>query len=198
MSNLAGSTFVFIGRSGCGKGTQAALLQTYLESKGCEVLKLGTGDFARERAGRDTLTGKWIKSILEAGGFFPHWLAGALMIEMIEPKLTGLEQVLLLDGSPRRMHEAEVLDDFMAHLKRPRVRAIHLDISEDECRRRMLARGRGDDTEDAIKNRLTWFKTQVAPVLDYYGDRLISIPAEGDIKAIHDNLIKSLSLSTTH
>ncbi|MDO8582733.1 MAG: nucleoside monophosphate kinase [bacterium] len=190
--DLTGFTFVFIGRSGCGKGTQAALLQTYLESTGCEVLKLGTGDFARERAQKNTLTGKWIKSILDAGGFFPHWLAGALMIEMIEPKLTAHEQVLLLDGSPRRMHEAEVLDDFMAHLKRPLVKAIHLDISEDECSRRLIARGRGDDTEDAIKNRLTWFKTQVAPVLDYYGDRLISVSGEGLPESIHAKIVESL------
>lgn len=196
MSELTGSTFVFIGRSGCGKGTQAALLQTYLESKGCEVLRLGTGDFARERAQKNTLTGRWIKSILDAGGFFPSWLAGALMIEMIEPNLTKHEQVLLLDGSPRRMHEAEVLDDFMAHLKRPAVRAIHLDISEDECRRRLMARGRGDDTEDAIQNRLSWFTTQVAPVLDYYGDRLITVSGEGAIETIHDSIITSLKTSS--
>lgn len=192
MADLTGSTFVFIGRSGCGKGTQAALLKTYFEGRGCEVLKLGTGDFARERAKRDTLTGKWIKSILEAGGFFPHWLAGALMVEMIEPQLTAHEQVLILDGSPRRMHEAEVLDDFMAHLKRPPVRAIHLDISEEECRKRMLARGRGDDTEDAIKNRLTWFETQVAPVLGYYGDRLISVSGVGSPESINANILAKL------
>lgn len=195
MSNLAGSTFVFIGRSGCGKGTQAAFLQTYLQGEGCEVLRLGTGDFARKRAQKDTLTGKWIKSILDAGGFFPSWLAGALMIEMIEPELTQLEQVLLLDGSPRRMHEAEVLDEFMKHLHRPPVRVIYLDISEEESRRRLLARGRDDDTESAITNRLAWFTTQVAPVLDYYGSRLISIPAEGDSKVIHDT-IKSLLTSS--
>ncbi len=198
MADLIGSTFVFIGRSGCGKGTQAALLQKYCTEKGCDVVRLGTGDFARERAQKNTLTGKWIKSILDAGGFFPSWLAGALMLEMIEPRLTSHEQVLLLDGSPRRMHEAEVLDDFMAHLKRPSVYAIHLDISEDESRRRLLARGRGDDTEDAITSRLTWFKTQVEPVLSYYGDRLITVSGEGAIETIHDSIIASLSLPTTH
>ena len=196
MADLTGATFVFIGRSGCGKGTQAALFQKYLEGKGCEVVRLGTGDFARTRAQKNTLTGKWIKSILDAGGFFPAWLAGALMMEMIEPALTTHKQVLLLDGSPRRMHEAEVLDDFMRHLKRPPVWAIHLDISEDECRRRLTARGRSDDTEDAIASRLAWFATQVVPVLDYYGDRLISVSGEGNIMAIHDTIIKSLS--TTH
>ncbi len=198
MTDSAGSTFVFIGRSGCGKGTQAALLTTYLEGKGYEVLKLGTGDFARERAQKNTLTGKWIKSILEAGGFFPHWLAGALMVEMIEPQLTKAEQVLLLDGSPRRMHEAEVLDDFMTHLKRPAVRAIHLEISAEECRRRLLARGRGDDTEEAITSRLTWYETQVAPVLGYYGNRLIAVNGEDDVDTIHKNLIASLSLPANH
>src|SRR3989344_6595809 len=190
--DLKSSTFVFIGRSGCGKGTQAALLENYLKMQGCEVLRLGTGDFARKHAQKDTLTGKWIKSILKAGCFFPHWLAGALMVEMIEPRLITHEQVLLLDGSPRRMHEAEVLDDFMAHLKRQKVRAIHLDISEDESRKRLLARGRGDDTEDAITSRLAWFKTQVMPVLDYYGDRLISVSGVGNPEDISASIIKFL------
>lgn len=195
--DLKGSTFVFIGRSGCGKGTQAALLQTYLEGAGYEVVRLGTGDFARERAKRNTLTGHWIKSILDAGGFFPHWLAGALMVEMIEPQLTAHEQILLLDGSPRRMHEAEVLDDFMGHLKRPPVRAIHLNIDEAESRRRMLARGRSDDTEDAITSRLAWFQTQVAPVLGHYGDRLISVSGIGAVEHIHDSIIASISSLST-
>lgn len=190
--DLKGFTFVFIGRSGCGKGTQAALLQTYLLSMGCKVLRLGTGDFARERAQKNTLTGKWIKSILDAGGFFPSWLAGGLMIEMIEPNLTSHDQVLLLDGSPRRMHEAQVLDEFMAHLERPPVRPIYLDINEAESRRRLLARGRGDDTEDAITNRLAWFNTQVMPVLGYYGDRLITVSGEGDVNAISAKIIASL------
>ncbi len=192
MSDLTGSTFVFIGRSGCGKGTQAALLEAHLEGKGYEVLRLGTGDFARERAQKDTLTGHWIKSILDAGGFFPDWLAGALMLEMIEPRLTAQGQVLFLDGSPRRMHEAEVLDEFTAHLKRPPVRAIHLDIGEEESRRRMLARGRSDDTEAAITSRLGWFTTKVAPVLDYYGSRLISVSGEGAPEAINAKIIESL------
>lgn len=192
MPDLAGSTFVFIGRSGCGKGTQAALFQKHLEGLGHEVLRLGTGDFARERAQRETLTGQWIKSILAAGGFFPDWLAGALMLEMIEPHLTDTKQVLLLDGSPRRLHEAQVLDEFMAQLKRPPVRAIHLDIGEDESRRRMLERGRGDDTEDAITSRLAWFTTKVAPVLDYYGDRLISVSGEGAPEAIGAIIIESI------
>lgn len=192
MADISGATFVFIGRSGCGKGTQAELLQKHLAEKGYDVLRLGTGDFARERAAKETLTGKWIKSILDAGGFFPDWLAGALMLEMIEPRLTMAGQVLLLDGSPRRMHEAQVLDEFMAHLKRPPVRAIYLDIGEDESRRRMLARGRSDDMEVAITSRLSWFTAKVAPVLDYYGDRLISVSGEGVPEAISANIIESL------
>jgi len=192
MTDLSGSTFVFIGRSGCGKGTQAALLQTYLEKQGYEVLRLGTGDFARARAARNTLTGKWIKSILDAGGFFPDWLATTLMLEMIEPNLIAPKQILLLDGSPRRMHEAQVLDEFMDHIKRPPVRAIHLDIGEAESRRRMLLRGRSDDTEDAITSRLTWFTKKVAPVLNHYGNRLISVSGEGKPESISATIIQSL------
>ncbi len=192
MSQLAGTTFVFIGRSGCGKGTQAALLQKYLEEKGGKVVRLGTGDFARERAQKNTLTGKWIQSILDAGEFFPSWLANALVFEMIEPALISREQVVLLDGSPRRLSEAQVLDEYMENLHRPRVQPIYLDISEDESRRRLIARGRADDTKDAITNRLAWFTTEVVPVLTYYGNRLITVSGEGDISAIHAKIIESL------
>lgn len=190
--DYAGATFVFIGRSGCGKGTQAALLKKYLEEQGCKTLSLGTGDFARRRAEKDTLTGHWIRDILAAGGFFPSWLASSLMLEMIEPELTSLEQVLLLDGSPRRLSEAQVLDEFTNHLKRPPVRPICLDISEEESRRRLIARARGDDTTDAITNRMAWFATEVVPVLNYYGDRLITVSGEGDINDISAKIIASL------
>ena len=190
--DYTGRTFVFIGRSGCGKGTQAALLQKYLTEKGYEVLRLGTGDFARIRAQKNTLTGKWIQSILDAGGFFPSWLANALVLEMIEPALISLEQIVLLDGSPRRLSEAQVLDEYMENLHRPRVQPIYLDISEDESRRRLIARGRADDTKDAITNRLAWFTTEVVPVLTYYGNRLITVSGEGDISAIHAKIIESL------
>ena len=155
-------------------------------------MRLGTGDFARTRAQKDTLTGKWIKSILDAGGFFPSWLANGLILEMIEPNLTSHEQVLLLDGSPRRLSEAQVLDEFMNNLNRPSVHPIYLDISEEESRRRLMARGRGDDTADAITNRLAWFTTQVLPVLSYYGDRLITVSGEGDVNAINAKIIESL------
>lgn len=190
--DYAGATFVFIGRSGCGKGTQAALLQKYLEEKGCKTLRLGTGDFARARAQKDTLTGHWIKSILDAGGFFPSWLASALMLEMLEPALVSLEQVLLLDGSPRRLSEAQVLDEFTGYLRRPPIRPIYLDISGEESRRRLIARGRGDDTADAIENRLAWFTAEVVPVLTYYGNRLITVSGEGDVSAINAKIIASL------
>ncbi len=192
MSRLTGATLVFIGRSGCGKGTQAALLEKYLTEKGGEILRLGTGDFARSRAQKNTLTGRWIKSILDAGGFFPSWLASGLLLEMIEPNLISNEQVLLLDGSPRRLFEAQVLDEFMNYLHRSPVRPIYLDISEKESRRRLMARGRSDDTAEAIENRCAWFTKEVLPMLDYYGNRLITIPAEEDIASVQSKLRESL------
>lgn len=187
-----GRTFIFIGRSGCGKGTQAALLEKYIKEQGCEVVRLGMGDFARTRAQQNTLTGKWIQSILNAGGFFPSWLASSLMLEMMESQLVSHDQVVLLDGSPRRLSEAQVLDEFMENLHRPPVQPIYLDISEDESRRRLVSRGRSDDTADAITNRLAWFTTQVIPVLNYYGDRLITVTGESDINAINAKIIESL------
>jgi adenylate kinase len=192
MAELSGSTFVFIGRSGCGKGTQAKLLEEYLKGLGLTVINVGTGAFARERAAEQTLMGRWIKSILDVGGFFPSWLADTLMLQMIEPHLLNGSEVLIIDGSPRRLSEAKVLDEFMAHIKRSSVRPIYLDISEDESRRRLLARGRGDDTPEVISNRLSWFSSEVIPVLNYYGDRLMRVPGEELPEEIHARIKASV------
>ena len=110
------------------------------------------------------------------------------MLEMIEPNLVSREQILLLDGSPRRLFEAQVLDEFMAHLHRPRVKPIYLDISNEESTRRLIARKRSDDTAEAIHNRLAWFTTEVIPTIDYYGDRIIRVSGEGDIAKIQSDI----------
>ncbi len=192
MNDLAGKTFVFIGRPGSGKGTQSELFVKRLESEGYDVLRLTVGDLGRALGARKTLIGAWVKDMLGKGAAFPSWLAFTLLVDELAESLKSTGQVLILDGAPRRLFEAKSLDELMANLGRSAPRAIHIDISEDESRRRLTARMRGDDTPDAIENRLSWFTTEVMPVIDYYDGRLIQVKGEGEIASVQELLAASV------
>ncbi len=63
-------TIFFIGKPGCGKGTQAKLLS---ERTGWTVIS--AGQQFRAIAALDTRVGRKIKSEIEAGLLAPHWFA---------------------------------------------------------------------------------------------------------------------------
>lgn len=199
---LTGSTFGFIGRSGCGKGTQIKLLETFLRGEGYGVVCIGLGAFGRELAQKETVMGRWIKTIIEQGKQYPGWLASSLIVQAIFTLLENTNQILLLDGSPRRLREAQIMEEFMKDIGRSPVRLIHLDISEDEARKRLLNRGRADDIPSAIEMRLKWFTTEVLPVIAYYenygsptsidGKRVITINSEQSISAVQEEIRQKL------
>lgn len=193
MENFQGQTFLLIGRSGSGKGVQGELLEKWLEGQGQFVLRLVTGNEARHLAEQDSVMGRWTKAVLDQGGVLPSWLPASLLISIIAERLIDPKQIILFDGSPRRVPEAQILDELMKDLSRPLPQAIYLEVSEEECRRRLIERARGDDKKlSAIESRLSWFKTETLPVFDYYGDRVIRISGQGTIEEIHANVIKKL------
>ena len=194
MVNIKGSTFGLIGRSGCGKGTQIKLLELFLKKAGYEVISIGLGKFGRELAQKETVIGRWIKTIIENGKQYPVWLASSLTTQAIYTSLKNADQILLLDGLPRRLAEARVLEELLKDIGRSPIVPIHLDISEDEARKRLLSRGRADDTPEAIQMRLSWFTTEVMPVLDYYGERVITISGEQSIEAAHKEIQQKLKI----
>ena len=61
-------TYIFIGRSGCGKGTQAELLKKYLESKKKEVFYLESGTRFREFIFASGHTANLSRALMEKGG----------------------------------------------------------------------------------------------------------------------------------
>lgn len=188
MALAPGSTFVFIGRPGSGKGTQSELFVEWLKAEGNDVVRLTIGDLGRALGKRNTLIGRWVNGMLSEGAAFPSWLAFTLLVDELAEVLAKPAQIVVLDGAPRRLFEAKSLDELMERLGRPAPRAIYLDISPDEARARLTARRRGDDTPDAIENRLAWFETEVMPVLEYYDDRVVRIAGNGEIAAVQETI----------
>ena len=94
-----------------------------------------------------------------------------------------------MDGAPRRLFEAQALDELMKDIGRSLPCAVHLAISPEESRARLVLRGREDDTESGIGRRLAWFETEVVPVISYYEGRCAEVAGEGDPKEIHRAIV---------
>jgi adenylate kinase len=162
-------TFIFIGRSGCGKGTQAKMLQEYL--KRCDtdhdVLYVQTGQELREFIKGTSTTQKLCKELYDKGGLQPEFLAVYMWTNVLINKYTTGEHIIM-DGMPRKYHEAGVLDSVWSFYKMKPPFVIYLDIPKEESIKRLMARRRFDDKEEEIRERLSWFETEVIPTLDFF------------------------------
>jgi len=179
MQDFRSHTFCFLGRSGSGKDTQRIVLEPFFKKSGCKVLHVSTGDQGRALREKGTAIGLYIKKILEAGDLFPDWLASSLWVCVLNVEMMT-DDVVILDSTPRRLEEAKFLDEYMTTTGRPLPIPIYLDISEEEATRRLLARGRFDDKPEVVAERLSWFKTSVLPIVDYYGKRIVKVDGLGE------------------
>jgi adenylate kinase len=75
---------------------------------------------------------------------------------------------------------------------------VNLVISDEVAIKRLMARGRNDDTEEAIRTRLAWTKSDVLPQLELLRQRgrtIIEIDGEPEVETIHQNILAALQLS---
>lgn len=190
-------TYIFFGRSGSGKGTQAELLRQYLENKGNDVLYIETGDRFRSFMQEDNYTSMKTKQIIGQGQLMPAFMPIYLWAKELVARYTGYEE-LVLDGLCRNITEAPVLDSALKFYGITHAYVIHLDVSRDWATDRMHGRSRADDTADYINTRLDWFDREIPPVLDFFlgrdGYTSVRINGEQSIEDVHKEIIEQLSL----
>lgn len=100
---------------------------------------------------------------------------------------------LILDGYPREKAQADWL---VAHADRYPIEAVLvIDVAEDEVMRRLMVRGRPDDTKSAIAQRIEIFKTETKEVLDGLaksGVKIIHVDGNGTIEQTHQNVMRAI------
>jgi adenylate kinase len=183
-------TIFFIGKPGCGKGTQAKLLS---EKTGWPIIS--SGSQFRAIANEDTPVGKKIKSEIDVGGLAPHWFAMYLYLK----SLFGVADTanVIFDGFNRKILEAELVIDSLKWLDRPAV-VINISVSDDEVRRRLAGRkiieGRADD--DAVEERLKEYREFTEPALALFRKEgvLVEIDGEQSPEAIAADINAALAL----
>lgn len=187
--------FVFFGRSGCGKGTQAKLLADFLKAKGRDVLYVETGSAFREIIKGDNLTSENTRNLIKEGHLMPVFLPIWIWTDLMVKKFTGNED-MILDGVCRRHEEAIALDSAFDFYKIKKPNIILMNVSKEWSYNRMMERKRADDSPEKIQNRLSWFEKDVLPSIEYFKNKkeynFMEINGEQSIGAVHADIIKAL------
>ncbi len=143
-----------MGPQGSGKTTQAEKL-----AESFNIPHLESGEVFREIAKQDSELGKTVKAALEKGQLVGRETADAVIEEMFLK--AKFHDHVIVDGFPRDLVQAQTHKGKID-------RVFNLEVSEEECIRRLSARGRADDTPQIIKERLRLYYERTVPVLNWF------------------------------
>ena len=178
---------VLLGPPGAGKGTQA---QKLAEKLG--IPHIYTGDLFRHNISNETNLSLEAKKFLDAGDLVPAKLTNAL----VDDRLNDADAAdgFILDGFPRSVEQAETLREMLAARNTKLDAVLEFRVSEDELLNRLKSRGRADDTDDVILNRMKVYRDETAPLLDYYSDELKTVDAVGSLDEVFARALRSLGM----
>ncbi len=205
---------VLLGPQGAGKGTQAERLARKLGAE-----HISTGDLVRAEIKQGTELGRQIQDYNDRGELVPD----EIIVDMAKPHLKG--DGWLLDGFPRNENQAKVLDEALSDVGQGLDAAIALEAPDEDLVARLSGRRqsestgkiyhvehdpppedgsdegpfiqRGDDTEEAIRNRLKIYHEQTEPLKDYYGGKgiLATVDATRPIPEVTKEMLDALNVS---
>ena len=200
---------VLLGAPGSGKGTQAKRI-----SEKMNIPHISTGDIFRDNIMRKTELGLKIKAIIDGGDLCPDELTIAIVRERL--KEDDCKNGYLLDGFPRNLAQAKALDE---HDAPDKVIELNIPLSKLEHRltgRRLCSKCRssfntadigeiidcpkcggelyirGDDNVDSVRERLSVYKSQTAPLIDYYKEqgKLLVVDADKTREEVFESILK--------
>jgi len=176
---------VLLGPPGAGKGTQATKLAENLG-----VPQISTGDLFRHNITTGTKLGLEAKQYLDAGDLVPASLTNALVDDRLND--SDVAGGFILDGFPRSVEQAGALHDMLERRNLKLDAVLEFRVPEDELVHRLKGRGRADDTEDVIRNRMKVYRDETAPLLDYYQHELKTVDAVGALEEVFARALHAL------
>lgn len=163
---------IFLGPPGAGKGTQAARVAEMFQ-----IPHISTGDILRHHVAEQTPLGQQAKTYMDQGDLVPD----ELILDMVRHRLEQADahRGWILDGFPRNVAQALFVEQLLSSMvngipqsiQGTDLQVINLDAPDDVVVKRLLARGRKDDTEETIRHRLQVYREQTAPLIEFYHNR---------------------------
>jgi adenylate kinase len=176
---------VLLGPPGAGKGTQAEKLAEKLG-----IPQISTGELFRQNIGDGTKLGLEAKRYLDAGDLVPSDLTNQLVDDRLDH--ADAANGFILDGYPRSVEQAKALHEMLERRGTDIDAVLEFRVSEDELFQRLKARGRADDTEDVIRNRMKVYRDETAPLLEYYSGQLRTVDAVGSLDEVFARALRAL------
>ncbi len=212
---------ILLGPPGAGKGTQAALI-----SQQAGVAHVATGDLFRENIRNQTELGKQAKAYVDRGELVPDQLTVRMLLDRLDRPDTQkgvlldgfprtVDQAKALDDALKGRDQAvdKVLyinvgeEEVIARLGgrwtcRQCGAVCHQVFSPpktpgrcDQCGGELYQRD--DDKPETVRNRLSVYTQQTAPLVDYYrqAGKLLEVNGEQNAEAVGKDLLKAAGLS---
>jgi len=182
---------ILFGPPGSGKGTQSIKI-----AEKCQLKHISTGDILRSEIKNRTELGLKVKDVIERG----ELVSDDLLIQILHSVMGCNTDVkgFIFDGFPRTIVQAQALDKLMDTCNVNVSYVISLDVADEEVISRLLKRaeieGRKDDNKETINNRLSVYKNQTSPLLDYYDKqgKLVRVDGVGSIDDIFGAICEKL------
>ena len=197
------SIIVLVGPPGAGKGTQGEKL-----AEKFNLISLSTGQVFREEVRKGSALGKEAQEIIERGDLVPD----SLVAEIVRQRVEGADgsQAVLLDGFPRNLSQADLLEglkgdrpilvvdirvDQNVILKRltgrrhcvdcGKIYNFHLSTPQqedvcDSCGGELVQRE--DDREEVIQTRFRVYREETEPLIEAYSQAQNYIAVDGNQK----------------
>ena len=176
---------VLLGPPGAGKGTQAQKLAEKLE-----IPQISTGELFRRNIDNGTRLGLEAKRYLDAGDLVPSDLTNQLVDERLSD--ADAANGFILDGYPRSLEQAKALHDMLERRGTDIDAVLEFRVSQEELFQRLKGRGRADDTDDVILNRMKIYRDETAPLLEYYSGELRTVDAVGTMDEVFARALQAL------
>ena len=192
---------ILLGAPGAGKGTQAKKI-----SEKFQIPHISTGDILRQEIKKKTELGRKAEACVKKG----HLVSDDLILEIIKHTIQQEEAKngFLLDGFPRNITQAKMLEKMLDQLGYSVDKVINIAVNHQEAIRRLSSRmvcpsckktttssgnekntcthcgeelaKREDDDLSVIKKRLKVYEQETKPLIDFYGDKGLLVDVDGD------------------
>jgi len=176
------------------------------------ILLLGPAGAGKSMQGHK-LADEYGYAYISTGEVFRLLITGRRRAEMLEGKLLSdaetinvidkvfdivdVKQEFILDGFPRTANQVTWMLGQIAAGRFEKPVVIHLNVPEEEIRKRLNSRGRPDDTEEAITRRYESYEQQTRPILDQMRAadmKIIEVDAVGSPVKIHEAIVSALGM----